>query len=64
MGSSAGRVFEAGVTSKDQGSGIGLVLARTLARQHGGDVDLIARPGGGAMAVLTLPRSTAKGTSP
>jgi two-component system sensor histidine kinase HydH len=49
--------FKSGLTTKDQGSGLGLVVARSLARQHGGDVDLSARAGGGALAMLTLPRT-------
>ena len=49
------RVFEPGVTSKDDGNGLGLTIARLLARQHGGDVRLIARDGGGVVAELSLP---------
>jgi two-component system, NtrC family, sensor histidine kinase HydH len=49
------RAFEAGVTSKEQGSGIGLVVARSLARQHGGDVELSHGAHGGLVAGLLLP---------
>jgi signal transduction histidine kinase len=38
------------------GSGLGLGIARNIARAHGGDVTLGNRPGGGLEATLSLPR--------
>lgn len=38
------------------GVGLGLAVARQIARAHGGDVTLSNRPGGGLDAVLSLPR--------
>lgn len=49
------RLFEPGATTKDNGSGLGLALARGLARQHGGELQVREREGGGCAASLVLP---------
>jgi signal transduction histidine kinase len=58
------RVFEPfhrleGSRSRDTGgTGLGLGIARNIARAHGGDLVLHNLPEGGLEAVLTLPRTT------
>jgi two-component system, NtrC family, sensor kinase len=51
-----GRLFEPFFTTRARGHGLGLAIARTLARAHGGDVELGDRPDGpGARATVWLP---------
>jgi signal transduction histidine kinase len=47
---------EASRSRETGGTGLGLGIARNIARAHGGDVTLSNRPGGGLEATLTLPR--------
>ena len=55
------KIFEAFFRADDslssgvQGSGLGLTLARRIARDHGGDITCRSRPGGGSIFTLTLP---------
>ncbi|MDR6759242.1 signal transduction histidine kinase [Mycoplana sp. BE70] len=50
------RFFRAQTAVGVEGTGIGLHVARSIARMHGGDVDAFAREGGGSTFVLTIPR--------
>jgi len=46
---------ENSLASGIQGSGLGLSLARQIAREHGGDIEFQRRDGGGSCFVLRLP---------
>jgi two-component system OmpR family sensor kinase len=49
----ADRVFDRGVRgAASGGSGLGLYVARTLMRRHGGDVELRSRVGGASFVVV------------
>jgi signal transduction histidine kinase len=51
------RLFEPFVTGRSNGVGIGLALARRIARAHGGELREVTRPGGTCFE-LTLPAET------
>jgi signal transduction histidine kinase len=51
----AGRLFEPFFTTKLGGTGLGLSIAEEIAREHGGEISLASRPGGGARFVIRLP---------
>jgi signal transduction histidine kinase len=56
------RIFEPAVrgsagTALREGTGLGLALARRLARAAGGSVEALERPGGGACFVVRVPRA-------
>ena len=56
-------IFARGVTSKSDvpgGRGIGLALVRLVTAQHGGSVDIIDAPSGGARFTVQLPRNQAQ----
>ncbi len=48
--------LEASRSNATGGTGLGLTLARAVAREHGGDIVLTNRKGGGLCALLRLPR--------
>lgn len=56
------RLFEPFFTTRSRGHGLGLAIARTLARAHGGEVELASRSDGGARASVTIPIATTEET--
>ncbi len=51
----AARIFDALVTTRSRGTGLGLPLARRIARAHGGSIELIEGSGNGATFRIELP---------
>jgi len=49
------RIFSAGVSTKAKGSGLGLTIAKGIAEQHGGTLQIKNRAQGGCVAILNLP---------
>jgi two-component system sensor histidine kinase FlrB len=53
------RLFEPFFTTRADGNGLGLSIVRSVARAHGGDVDIVAAPGQGSEFVISLPLAAA-----
>jgi signal transduction histidine kinase len=51
-------------TLTDDGVGLGLAVARSIARAHGGDVTLERHPAGGLTAKVSLPLAARSGAGP
>lgn len=49
------RAFDAGFSTKNRGSGVGLFLARTIVEQHGGRIRIDERSGPGTVVRVELP---------
>lgn len=58
------KLFDAFVTTRSEGTGLGLSQVRRVADEHGGRCRLVNREGGGAEAVLWLPGKERGGSSP
>ena len=49
------QIFRAFYTTKDEGTGLGLALARRIVRQHGGELSVKSREGDGTRFSIRLP---------
>ena len=54
------KIFDMFVTGRPEGTGLGLFLARTAIRRCGGDIQALARDGGGADIRISLPALLSK----
>ncbi|MEJ2218205.1 MAG: ATP-binding protein [Gemmatimonadota bacterium] len=52
-------VFEPFYSTRAEGTGLGLPIARQIARAHGGELELRTGPGKGTMVTVRLPRASA-----
>lgn len=55
------RVFQPSVSSKRDGTGLGLAMARRVAALHGGELTFECPPGGGTIFRFTLPAMNGQG---
>jgi PAS domain S-box-containing protein len=60
------RIFEAFHSTKEigQGTGLGLFVSRNIVRGFSGEVEVVDRPGGGALFRVTLPAATEDAAAP
>ena len=54
------RLTEPYVTTREEGTGLGLAIVRKIMEDHGGELRLSDRPGGGALVTLILPDEDAR----
>ena len=51
-----GSLFEPYRTTKQSGSGLGLLIVRRVVREHGGEIEIQSEPGAGTRILVHLPR--------
>jgi len=54
-GDQLGRIFEPYFTTKEEGSGLGLVIVERLVNSHGGDLAVSSAPGKGTTITVRIP---------
>jgi two-component system nitrogen regulation sensor histidine kinase NtrY len=52
------RLTEPYVTTREKGAGLGLAIVRKIMEDHDGEIRIIERDGGGAIAILEFPMIT------
>ena len=60
----AGEIFNAFVTTKEQGSGMGLAISRSIVESHGGRLWATSNEGRGATFQFTLPSAAERAKAP
>ena len=51
-----GSLFEPYRTTKENGTGLGLLIVRRVVREHGGEIEIQSEPGAGTRILIHLPR--------
>jgi signal transduction histidine kinase len=57
------KIFEPFVSTKPTGIGLGLSICKRIVESHGGQIEAVSRPGGGAEFTIRLPGITTPETS-
>lgn len=50
-----GRIFEPYHTTKQTGTGLGLMLVQRIVQDHGGQIEIVSKPGAGTVFTILLP---------
>jgi len=51
-----GRIFEPYFTTRETGTGLGLLIVRRIVREHGGEIEIQSEEGQGTSVIVHLPR--------
>ena len=49
------RIFDAYFTTKEEGTGLGLLIVYQIIREHGGRIEVVSRPKAGTTFTIILP---------